>query len=171
MLGAPESQKGALVDTAMKTCRACMKQISVDAIKCPYCQTYQHWYRNTHTLFVLIFLPIMLLNFYSLGTFGRPSFEDYRSQIRIELISERVVESQKVLNYRVHNDSELDWNDVSYTVIGYDQAGEVMIAESGRDYDWPLRAGGWNILSAKVSPDPAIARWEFKIEDLDRDLY
>jgi len=155
----------------MKNCRSCKKEIDADASKCPYCQTFQVWYKNPQVHGLAVSLVFMLPFFYMTGIFGYPKYEDYKDKIKYEIQSESHVQGKYVVNYKIINESDVVWNDISYSVISYDKDGAVVISEPNYEYRWLLPANGSVILSAKVSKDEKIARRELIITSLKRDRF
>ena len=155
----------------MKNCKSCKKDIDDKATKCPYCQSYQIWYKspqNYGLIFPLICIPVI---FYISGLYGVPKYENYKGLISSTLISERIVDEQKILNYNITNKSNVIWNDISYIAIGYDKNGGVVVSSSGNEFRWLLPSNGSAMLSVKVSKDEQISKWEFQISSLKKDRF
>ena len=155
----------------MKNCKSCTKEIDDKATKCPYCQSYQIWHKSPQIyglIFPLIFIPII---FYTSGLYGIPKFENYKDQISASLISERIVDEQKILNFNITNKSNVIWNDISYIAIGYDKNGGVVVSSSGNEFRWLLPSNGSAMLSVKVSKDEQISKWDFQISSLKKDRF
>jgi hypothetical protein len=155
----------------MKNCKSCNKEIDTVASKCPYCQAFQVWYKNPQTygwILPIFFVPLM---FYYTGLFGQPKFEDHKDQITADFINENQVDGRKVINYKIRNASNITWNDISYSVNGYDEKGDLVISNSGGEFNWLLPHNGDSILSVIVNNDQKIKSWELKITNLRKDRF
>lgn len=155
----------------MKHCKSCKKEIDSDATKCPYCQAYQVWYKNPQTYGVVFPLAFMILLFYMMGIFGSPDFEDYKEKIKTEKQSEAMVGNYYFVNFKITNETDLTWNQISYNLISYDKDDAVLVSESGHEFRWHLPANESVILSARSEDDPKIVRRELIITSLKKDRF
>lgn len=109
--------------------------------------------------------------FYSFGIFGSPQFADHKTDISTIFISDKVVDNEKIINYRIDNKSDVTWNDVSFNVTGYDKDGSLVMSKSEHEYKWFLAARGSNVLTVKVSKDPQIVKWTLEISSLVKNRF
>jgi len=148
----------------MKNCKSCNKEIDDIAKKCPHCQAFQNWYRNPQiiaSVFPLLILPYI---FFTTSLFSKENFEDYQSFIKHEKVSETTTSRNLVFTYKIINNSDLDWENIDYQLIGKNEKGVPVIVESKSEYSWSVLKNSESLLSIKISKDqPDNINWSFQI--------
>ena len=150
----------------MKPCKSCKKEIDDAAIKCPYCQAYQSWYRSPQLfgiLFPLLMLPLM---FYVMGVWGQAQFNDYRSAFTVKKISEAVVEGKPTITYQIENNTDRTWNRIDYTMLYKGKSGQILNADAGSSYYWSIEPKSSKYLTVDFKKVDDFDKLEFTITNL-----
>ncbi len=151
----------------MKTCKSCIKEIGVSAIKCPYCQSYQVWYRNPQIsalVFPLIYLPLM---FYFMGIWFNKEYVDNEKLFNVQEISHAQDEYGRLaINYKIENSTDTKWHSVAYEVSFYDIKGNLLFVKTGQEYSWLIHPKQSALLTVDVDNRLKAEKWVFKIRDL-----
>ena len=146
----------------MKKCKSCLKEIDLEAKKCPYCQAYQKWYLNP-LLYIspLIFLPTILRENFREKEY---KYEDYKDSFSSEFVN-KVDESKNyaIHTYRIINNSDMKWKDISFQLIGYDENGKVIVVESKTEYYWIIGPNQSRMFSVELRKNSLVKKWELKI--------
>lgn len=170
-----------------KKCRACRKEIAVDAKKCPYCRTIQRWWCDPFviaTVGLVSYLLIMFLFgrlfselFSDIYDEGEP-FTNYSNALQISeselTFGEKDCGPTVVILGKVTNNSKVNWDSIHFEVNCYNSENELM--DTAQDYDYSLTAPAESAVSFKVSfirefPEADYSRHEVRIiqaEDADR---
>jgi hypothetical protein len=151
----------------MKTCKSCIKEIDDAAIKCPHCQSFQVWYRNPQ-IFGLVFpLVFLLMLFYSMGFLFSKSYIGNENLFEVKYLGHTQGEYERLaLNYLITNKSNTKWHNLSYEVLVYDSAGEILFAKTGQDYTWLVQPNQSTHLTVEISNNPKAVKWTLKILDM-----
>ena len=150
----------------MKKCKSCRKDIDPEATKCPYCQAHQNWIRSPQVLsliFPVVFIPII---FMTTGLWNKKSYKDYEHLFSSEIVNKVDGDRRDIYTYRVNNNSDIKWKDISFQVIGYDENNQVILVDSQSEYSLDYYAQESNMISVELEKNRLIKRWEFKIIDM-----
>lgn len=152
----------------MKACKSCFKEIEDAAIKCPYCQSNQVWYKNSAILglvFPLIFIPLM---FYSMGIWFTKSYAGNENSFKVEEINHAQDNlGQLLINYKISNETNTKWHSIVYEVSFYDASGKLLLIQNGQEYSWVLPPEQSAALTVKANTLIKPEKWVFRIVDLD----
>jgi len=155
-----------------KYCKSCVREIEHEATKCPYCQSYQNWYRNPQYWSQIILLPMIAFMFWNTGMFGKPKFADYQDDFSITLEKNLLIQKTKarLITYKIKNNSNYKWRSIEYTVVNK-KANEVISAHQGSEYSWLIQPHGESLLSVHVPYIAGADTWQLNIKDLTIDRY
>lgn len=149
----------------MKKCKSCRKEIDPEAKRCPYCRADQNWMPEVLSSFfpVLIFIPIIFMR---PSLWNKKSFEDYKDLFSSEFVNKVDGDRRDIHTYRINNNSDIKWKDISFQLIGYDDKGKVVLVESKSEYSWVIMPNKSSMISVELDKISLIKKWEFKIVDM-----
>lgn len=156
----------------MIKCASCRQEIAEEATKCPYCQSFQTWYRNPQHTHVLFLLPFLGFIFWSTGIFTDKDYQNYRDGFSVSEQSVVVIPNSqtRLITYRVENNTDYKWKHISYEIAGKHE-GKLIAVSTENDYGWVVQPNSESLLTAKVKFMPGATAWEFKIKDLESARY
>jgi len=151
----------------MKACKFCIKEIDNAASKCPYCQSFQVWYKNPQLLglaFPLVFIPFL---FYTMGIGFTKSYIGNENQFDIKVLSASQGEFNRLsLNFLIENKSSKKWSDLSYEVSAFDSTGKLLFVKSGREYSWLVQPKQSSHLTVELNNSAKVEKWSLRILDI-----
>ncbi|MBU1620987.1 MAG: hypothetical protein KJ556_12015 [Gammaproteobacteria bacterium] len=151
----------------MKTCKSCIKEIDNAASKCPYCQSFQIWYKNPQIfgfIFPLVFIPVM---FYSMGIWFNKNYPGNEHLFEVKEIGISPGEHNRLaLNYLIANKSDTKWHNISYEVSVFDAAGKLLFVKTGQDYSWLVQPNQSSYLTIELDNNLKAEKWKLKILDI-----
>ena len=157
----------------MKNCKSCKKEIDEAASKCPFCQSYQIWYKSPQIYSFLFIIPIMGFSFWNIKSLDSKSYTQFKDKISFEIVSNRIVDKNIEFIYKVKNLTEYKWDSIKYQMVGYDSAGKIISTKNGGVYEWVIQANSESLISVDVPNDDSqnIKTWKFEIIDLRTSRY
>ncbi|MBL4910858.1 MAG: hypothetical protein JKX78_12700 [Alteromonadaceae bacterium] len=153
-----------------KYCKACIQEIPSEATKCPYCQTYQHWYKNPQNYGIMVVWPFLFIMFWNTGVFGNEKFPDYQDDFAVSIEKIVLIQNTKtrLITYKIKNNSDYKWRSINYLVISKKED-ELITTITGIDYSWVVQPHAISLLTVKVPYVRGANSWQLKIKDLTVD--
>lgn len=158
---------------SFKYCNACYKQIDPAATVCPYCRTYQKWYRNPQRWGSVIFIPLLIMfMWWSNGLFKtKHEYIDHKSDFTITQIN-NVLDDRgrtRVLTYRIKNNTDYQWHYLNYALISK-KGNDVISIKADKEYGWLILPRDESMITVRIKRMSSASAWQLKIKNLDEDL-
>jgi len=154
-----------------KYCNACCKEIDSAATKCPYCRTYQIWYKNPQAWSSLFFIPFLIFMWWSTGLFkGKLEFTDYKNDFAITEVN-NVLDNRnrtRVLTYRIKNNTDYKWRNINYELTSK-KDDDVISIKTDEEYRWLIQPHDESMITVRIKRMSSASSWQFTIKDLDED--
>jgi hypothetical protein len=150
----------------MKPCKSCCAEIDETASKCRYCQTHQYWYKNPKVYANGVFIPLLVLMWFQLGIFFPDNYEDYKNDLSVKFVNERIQRQGGYYTYEIHNDTDVKWSRITYQLIGKDDNGDIVRVENGSDYSWIVQPHDTSLITATVKHVGDNIRWSLTVKEL-----
>ena len=150
----------------MKLCKSCRKEIDDSASKCPYCQSYQSWFKSPQVfgfVFPLIFIPII---FFMSGLWGGREYAGNESLFIVKEINHFTNQEGMIINYEIKNLSGNKWGNLTYQISLYNDKNDLLFVETKSEYSWKLPANDSANLSVNVRDSKGAVKWILKITEL-----
>lgn len=155
----------------MKKCKSCKKEIDDSATKCPFCQSFQKWYKGPQIM-ILIFPLLMLPSLFSISRLTNDEkYLNYKKDILVTQVNIASDTESDIHTYNIKNNTEHKWHDISYQFIGTDEEGKVVVVQSDSKYRWKVQANSASMISIKTPKDTPAEKWSLKIVDMKFDKY
>ena len=134
-----------------KPCRSCQSMIDANALKCPHCQAFQHWYRDPRFMPMLLTLPVFAFILWNSTTLlRRYQFADYQEKIQIELVREEEGRGPLrglLITAKITNGTRIKWKSPTVEVLTLDEQGKPITAEHLTEYNCVLAPHGEALVS------------------------
>ena len=155
----------------MRKCKSCIQEIDEKASKCPYCQSFQTWYKNPQNYSLIVLIPLIIYIWFSSGLFSNTKYQDHIDQFSTTEVSTANINGNMVHTYKVTNNTDETWSSANYELIALDESGKVLIALTGIEYGWVVQPNSSTMMSVTVKQRIKAAKWQFKITNMRHERY
>ncbi len=157
----------------MKICKACQKEIHEQAYKCPYCQSFQSWKKNSTlwswipSVVVILYYPIFM---YHMMMPTENYYKDFKTAISSQLVN-KVESGTTALIYQIKNDADIKWTNIDYQITGKQSNGKIVSVANRTEYLIIPPHSNSALLSVNIYPEQPVTSWVFEITDMKSDRY
>jgi ribosomal protein L40E len=156
----------------MQICKSCKKELTLGATKCPYCQTYQTWYKNPQHFSWLFLIPLFIFMFWNLSIFNHKEFSEYQSDFTVTEV--KIIDSDdlkaKLITYNIQNNTDYMWDWISFEVVSRNN-GELLATIADTQLSWVVQPHSESLITVEVPLVPNANEWTLTIKNMKSDRY